>query len=146
MKNPTAIRSFPLIKQYLIWVSYNSIRKCNTTIKLILPTALVLMFSACNVTKKITYHRNQIMYKIFLSINVEFGTKHNRNKNQTSKYLPPIISIEIFLFTDITIITTTKKAINNNTVLSEKPIIFMFIKISNELEINIKNNSFSISE
>ncbi len=103
MKKPNAIRSFPLLEQYLIRVRYNSLRKCNTAIKLILPTTLVVLFSACSVAKKINRQADVILLKdsvissgyIGISIYEPAADKYWYNLNAT-KYFTPASNTKLF--------------------------------------------------
>ena len=103
MKKPNAIRSLPLIEKYLIQVSYNTLRKCKTAIQLILPAALVLMFSACSVTKKINRQADAILLKdsvigsghIGISLYEPATDKYWYNLN-AAKYFTPASNTKLF--------------------------------------------------
>ena len=103
MKNPNAIRSLPLFKQCLIRVSYKSLKKCNTSTRLILPAALVLMFSACSVAKKISRQADAILLKdsvissghIGISIYEPATDKYWYNWN-AAKYFTPASNTKLF--------------------------------------------------
>lgn len=96
MKKPTIIKGLQLIKAYLRQVSYNSLRKSNSATQLILPAALILMFSACSVAKKINRQANVILLKdsvissghIGISIYEPAADKYWYNLNPTKYFIP----------------------------------------------------------
>lgn len=103
MKKGNANRSLQLIDSYLKMVSYNTLRKGNTSTQLPVLAALVFMFSACSVAKKINQQADAILLKdsvissghIGISIFEPATDKYWYNLN-AAKYFTPASNTKLF--------------------------------------------------
>ena len=108
MKKGNTIRSLQLTDSFLKTESYTTLRKGNTTTQLILFAALVVLFSACGVAKKINRQADTILLKdsvissghIGISIYEPATDKYWYNLNAT-KYLRQPVIPNFFLYMQV---------------------------------------------